>query len=76
MMPIFNLSNKLCNVTKMEAVDEEENLIEDLEVSLEENKIKPKEVLVKKEYNFKLKAYVNGGYITMSTNKTLRFGYE
>ena len=76
MMPMFNLSNKICNVTKMEAVDEEENLIEDLEVSLEENKIKPKEVLMKKEYNFKLKAYVTGGNFSISTNKTLRFGYE
>ena len=76
MMPTFILTIKACNVTKIEAVDDKKKVIDDLEVSLEEMKIKPKQPLLRKEYNFTLKAYVNGGNFTITSNKTLRFGYE
>ena len=75
-MQTFNPTVKGCNITGIEAVDEKENVINDLEVSLEEMKIKPKQPLLRKEYNFTLKAYVNGGNFTITSNKTLRFGYE
>jgi len=73
-MPAFNVSRKNCNVTKIEALDEKENLIEDLEVSLGEMKIKPKQKFLIKEYKFALKVTMNGGGIIITNTKTLRFG--
>ena len=74
-MQTFNPTFKGCDITGIEAVDEKENVINDLEVSLEEMKIKPKKPLLIKEYKFALKATVNGGKFTITDTKTLRFGY-
>jgi hypothetical protein len=70
-MPTIILSDKRCIITKVEPIDEEGVVIKDLIVSLEKNTIKPVNPNLKKEYKFSLKAYVNGGNFTITTNKTL-----
>jgi len=71
-MPNFNISDERCKITDIEAIDEGENIISDLEVSLVDNQIRPKDPKLNNEYNFTLRATVNGGNYTIGTNKTFR----
>ena len=60
-----------CILINITAVDEEENPITDLKVSLLDKVVKPLNPDLTKVYNFTLKAIVDGGDFIITTNKTL-----